>query len=222
MNTTARTWLKSGVIGLAGLAAGGVLATTVAATAEDAGSGDNGGQTDPRSDEQPLTGDTADQVRAAALAEYPGATVVRLETESDGGYEAHLVKADGTPVTVLVDEDFEVTGEEEGGFGHHGGFGGPGGRGGSGEEELSGDDAAGVREAALAEYPGATVVRVETDSDGVYEAHLLKADGTPVTVEVNADFEVTGEEEGGFGHGFGDSGDDSEDDSTTQGSSDSV
>ena len=35
MNTTARSWLKTGAIGLAGLAAGGVLATTVAATAED-------------------------------------------------------------------------------------------------------------------------------------------------------------------------------------------
>jgi len=46
--------------------------------------------------------------------------------------------------------------------------------------------------AALAKYPGATVQRVETDSDGVYEAHLLKADGTPVTVEVNKAFAVTG------------------------------
>jgi hypothetical protein len=46
MDTTARTWLKTGAIGLAGLAAGGVLATTVSATAED--SGDSATQLDAR------------------------------------------------------------------------------------------------------------------------------------------------------------------------------
>ncbi len=127
MNTSARGWWKTGAIGLAGLAAGGILATTVSATAEDAADGSrNGagaGQADPaqRGAEEPLTGETADQVREAALAEYPGATVLRLETDSDGVYEAHLVKADGTPVTVEIGKDFTVTGEEEGGFGH--GFG---------------------------------------------------------------------------------------------------
>ena len=118
MLTPARTWLKTGAVGFAGLAAGGILATTVSATAEDAGSADTAAQTGRHADEEPLTGDTADQVREAALAEYPGATVERLETDSEGVYEAHLVTADGTPVTVLVGEDFEVTGTEEGGFGH--------------------------------------------------------------------------------------------------------
>jgi uncharacterized sporulation protein YeaH/YhbH (DUF444 family) len=128
MTTTPGTWWKTGAVGLAGLAAGGVLATTFSATAEDSGngSGDSAGQTDDRSqlqrgDEEALTGGTADKVREAALAKYPGATVLRLETDSGGVYEAHLLKADGTPVTVLVGEDFQVTGEEEGGFGH--GFG---------------------------------------------------------------------------------------------------
>jgi hypothetical protein len=127
MFTTAGTWWKTGAIGLAGLAAGGVLATTFSATAEDSGNGggDSAGQTDPsqlqHGDEEALSGDTADKVRKAALAEYPGATVLRLETDSDGVYEAHLVKADGTPVTVEVDKSFQVTGEDEGGFGH--GFG---------------------------------------------------------------------------------------------------
>lgn len=59
-----------------------------------------------------MTGDIAAQVEAAALAEYPDVTVVRLETDSDGVYEAHLETADGTEVTVEVDENFEVTGEE--------------------------------------------------------------------------------------------------------------
>ena len=67
-----------------------------------------------RPDEQLLTGDTATKVRAAALAKYPGATVLRVETDSDGVYEAHLTTTDGKRVTVEVDKAFKVTGEESG------------------------------------------------------------------------------------------------------------
>ena len=80
--------------------------------------------TSPRAsgrDEELLTGTTADKVRKAALAKYPGATIQRIETDSDGVYEAHLVTADGQPVTVELDKDFTVTGEEAGGHGGHGG-----------------------------------------------------------------------------------------------------
>jgi hypothetical protein len=65
-----------------------------------------------RPDEHLLTGDTASKVRAAALAKYPGATVLRVETDSDGVYEAHLTTSGGQPVTVEVDKSFKVTGEE--------------------------------------------------------------------------------------------------------------
>ena len=39
----------------------------------------------------------------------PGGTVVRVETDADGNatYEAHMTKADGTPVTVYVDSSFQ-------------------------------------------------------------------------------------------------------------------
>jgi uncharacterized membrane protein YkoI len=67
-----------------------------------------------RPDEQLLTGDTATKVREAALAKYPGATVLRVETDSDGVYEAHLTTSDGQRVTVEVDKSFKVTGEESG------------------------------------------------------------------------------------------------------------
>ena len=40
------------------------------------------------------------------------------------------------------------------------------------------------------------MLRVETDSDGVYEAHLETTDGQRVTVEVDKAFKVTGEESG--------------------------
>jgi hypothetical protein len=70
-----------------------------------------GGQ---RSDETPLTGDALASVKAAALDKVPNATIVRVETDADGhaAYEAHLVKADGTPATVYVDKQFNVVGVE--------------------------------------------------------------------------------------------------------------
>jgi hypothetical protein len=71
-----------------------------------------------RPDEHLLSGDTASKVRAAALARYPGATMLRVETDSDGVYEAHLVTTGGQRVTVEVGKDFKVTGLES----NHGGM----------------------------------------------------------------------------------------------------
>ena len=118
----------------AGLLAGGVLMGALGASADtaDSTSGATSATADaapaPRDESQPqrsdetlLTGDTADKVKAAALAKYPGATVLRIETDSDGVYEAHLTKADGTRVTVEVDKSFTVTGDEAQGPGGPGG-----------------------------------------------------------------------------------------------------
>ena len=68
-----------------------------------------------RSDEKALTGETADKVKAAALAKVPGGTVLRVETDADHGspYEAHVRKSDGTEVEVLVNKDFEATAVNE-------------------------------------------------------------------------------------------------------------
>jgi uncharacterized membrane protein YkoI len=69
-----------------------------------------------RADETLLTGDTAAQVRKAALAKVSGATIERVETDADGNaaYEAHMVKSDGTRVTVYVNKSFEVVSVESG------------------------------------------------------------------------------------------------------------
>ena len=65
------------------------------------------------------------------------------------------------------------------------------------EELLTGDTAAKVTAAAKAAVPGATVERVETDAEGAaYEAHLTKADGSQVTVKLDASFKVTSTEDG--------------------------
>jgi hypothetical protein len=62
----------------------------------------------------------------------------------------------------------------------------------SDETPLTGDALAKVTAAAKAEFPGGKVVRVETDADGhaKYEAHMTDTSGNPVTVYVDADYEV--------------------------------
>ena len=130
-----RRWGGKVALAAGGLLVGGVLVGSMTASAADnnttaaapssagayqsngAPAGQRpGGKVDEsksqRPDEQLLTGDAATKVRAAALAKYPGATVLRVETDSDGVYEAHMQTSDGKRVTVEVDKSFKVTGEE--------------------------------------------------------------------------------------------------------------
>lgn len=135
-----RSWGGKAALAVGGMLVGGVLAGTLAASAADnnaagrsggygvqngyGGPNGGGGHGGPRGnldesksqrpDEHLLTGDTAAKVKAAALARYPGATVLRVETDSDGVYEAHLTTSGGQRVTVEVDKSFKVTGEESG------------------------------------------------------------------------------------------------------------
>jgi hypothetical protein len=109
--------LRSAVLVASGLLAGGIIAGTLVANATTDSPSDGAAvsQEDRRGhrDEQPLTGETAERVTEAALAEYPGADVRRVETDSDGIYEAHLTTADGRRVTVEMDRNYRITGTEE-------------------------------------------------------------------------------------------------------------
>ncbi len=63
------------------------------------------------------------------------------------------------------------------------------------EEALTGDAAASVEAAVTAAYPDATINRMETDADGAaYEAHITLADGSELTVELDASFAITSTE----------------------------
>ena len=133
--TGRRAWVRSTALIGTGLVAGGILAGTLTATAADTGTtaadstssstdqdrdqdGGHGGpgNGDPsqpqRSDEQLLTGDTATKVTDVVTAKYPDATIQRVETDSDGVYEAHIVTADGGELIVQVGEDFSITGTQ--------------------------------------------------------------------------------------------------------------
>jgi ABC-type transport system substrate-binding protein len=60
------------------------------------------------------------------------------------------------------------------------------------ETLLTGDAATKAKAAAIAAVPGGTVQRVENDAEGAtYEAHMTKADGSQVTVKMDANFKVT-------------------------------
>ncbi len=124
-----RRWGGKAALVAGGLLVGGVLAGTLTANAANTTTGAAGSYAaaapgvpqagravdeskSQRPDEHLLTGDTAGKVRAAALAKYPGATVLRVETDSDGVYEAHLTTSSGQRVTVEVGKDFKVTGLE--------------------------------------------------------------------------------------------------------------
>jgi hypothetical protein len=126
-----KTWGRfGGAAGLiaTGAIAGGILAGTLSASADTgtststaaAGSSSSTSQSAPdpsqpqRSDEKLLTGDTKTKVEAAVTAKYPGATIERTETDSDGVYESHIVTSDGSHVIVQVGSDFAVTGTQSG------------------------------------------------------------------------------------------------------------
>jgi hypothetical protein len=105
--------VAAGSYGIASAASGsgnGTTATTTAAAPTTAPSGAPSGTPwgRQRSDETLLTGDALAKVTAIAKEKVPGGTIVRVETDADGiaTYEAHMTRADGTPVTVYVDSSF--------------------------------------------------------------------------------------------------------------------
>jgi hypothetical protein len=112
--------LAAGSYGVASAATGSSSSTGTAAASTTAAAQPTTGAQQPwggqRSDETLLTGDTAAKVTQAALAAVTGGTVVRVESDADGHalYEAHMTKADGTPVTVYVDKAFKVVSVETG------------------------------------------------------------------------------------------------------------
>ena len=113
--------ISVGVAGLAGAATGGSssgsssTATTPAAPQAPANA-PNPATVSHGPGETLLTGDTAAKVQAAATAKVSGATVSRVETDADGNaaYEVHMVRADGSLVTVYVNKSFDVVSVEDG------------------------------------------------------------------------------------------------------------
>jgi len=150
-----------------------------------------------------LSSADAAKVKAAALDKVPGATVLRTEAGGPYGtaYHAHIKTSDGTLKVVLVNSSFEATAVQadqgRGGRGRGGDHrGGPG----QGETALTGDTKDKVEAAVKAEYPGATIVRTETnagDANAPYESHIRTSAGKELEVHVSKDFKVLDAQEQG-------------------------
>lgn len=110
-------------VGALGLALGGLSIASAdeqpAASTTSSAQVQDDCQDGPGKGETPLTGADADKATAAAAAAAPGGTVLRVETDDDGTFEAHVRKADGTEVEVKMDKDFNVTSIEEHSRGDH-------------------------------------------------------------------------------------------------------
>ena len=126
-----RRWAGAAGLLAAGAVSGGIIATTLSASASssavtaavstvsssagEAGMPGPGGARPVRSDEKSVPAATAATLRTAALKAVPGATVYRIETDAgDGAYEVHLRKADGSLVTVKFGKSLKVTKVESG------------------------------------------------------------------------------------------------------------
>ena len=92
-------------------------ATAVQADRGRGGPGGKRGGRGPggRGGETALTGETKQKVEAAVLAKYPGATIVRTETNRDTSapYESHIKTTDGKQLEVLVSKEFAVVDARE-------------------------------------------------------------------------------------------------------------
>jgi uncharacterized membrane protein YkoI len=190
LRRTATTVVALGALGMGGAAIAGAADNSTTTS----GSASSANQAPDRGPRQALSADVAAKVKQAALDKVPGATV--LETEAGGpdgtAYHAHIRTAGGTRQVVLVNASFQATAVQA--DDRRGGRGGPGGgHGGHGAETaLTGDTKSKVEAAVLAKYPGATIERTETNTDGTapYESHITTSAGTELEVHVSRDFAV--------------------------------
>lgn len=117
----------------------------------------------------PLTGGITDKASDAALAKYPGGTLVGILSRPDGSFDAQVRKADGTAVSVQLDKDFKVTGTREGGPGR----GGPGGHGPGGH---GGHGGPGMASAELAKALGVTEEKLQAAFEEIRPAKGERGD----------------------------------------------
>lgn len=186
---TATTVAAVGTLGFGGAAIAGAADTTSAGTSSSSSTASAPWRGD-RPQRQALSSAVAGKVKAAALAKVPGATVVRTESGGpyNSAYHAHIRTAGGARRVVLVNGSFEATAVQA----ERARGGGPRGHGGHGETALTGETKQKVEAAVLARYPGATILRSETEngSTAPYEAHVRTSDSKELEVLVSKDFTI--------------------------------
>lgn len=120
----------------------------------------------------------------ASAASDSGSTDTTVVTDNSG---STTDSSDSTATTPPADGQAPQGGRPQGGA-----PAGPHQANGITEEVLTGDTATSVEAAVTAAYPDATIERMETDAEGAaYEAHITQADGSDLTVKLDASFAIT-------------------------------
>jgi len=183
--------IRKAAVAIAALGALALGGAAIAGAADKTGSGAPPARTG-HDQREALSSAVAAKVKAAALAKVPGATVLRTEAGGpyNTAYHAHVKTSDGALKVVLVDSSFKATAVQA--DPGRGGPAGRGGHGGHGETALTGATRDKVEAAVLARYPGATIVRTETNAGGgaPYESHIRTSAGKELEVHVSKAFEV--------------------------------
>jgi len=128
-----------------------------------------------------ISDDDAAKVKNAVLATYPDATIWWVRSDSDGGFDAYIETTDDKRLAVHLDDAFAITGTDDlpDGWDHGG-------------SAVSDETAAHVKDAVLAQYPGATVPWIRSDTDdGGYHAFVRTADDKRVVVHLDDSFAIT-------------------------------
>jgi hypothetical protein len=191
LRTVRKTTAAAAALGA--LALGGAA---IAGAADKNAPRGSGGSSKSRPQREALSTSVAAKVKAAALKKVPGATVLRTEAGGPYGtpYHAHIRTSGGAEKVVLVNASFAATAvQDDKGRGRPGrrGHGGPGRPRGD-EKPLTGDTQTKVEAAVKARYPGAEIVRTETNGDSAapYESHITTSAGNELEVLVSKDFKV--------------------------------
>jgi hypothetical protein len=111
-NTIRKSTATVAILGAAGLGGAAIAgAADNGSSSSSSASGAQQGRFD-RPQREALSSDAAAKVKAAALEQVPGATVLRTEAGGPYGtpYHAHIRTSGGTAQVVLVDADFQATG----------------------------------------------------------------------------------------------------------------
>ncbi len=137
--------------------------------------------------EEAVTGDLATTLGDLAKTKVPGATIDRIEKDSDGvaTYEVHMTKTDGTRVTVNFDANNAITSVDTMPAGGPGGFGKGGDR--TPPVEVTGAIATTLGDLAKAKVAG-TVDHIfkDTRNGAAYVVLMTKTDGTKAAVHFDA------------------------------------
>lgn len=137
-------------------------------------------------DKVAVTDEEKAKASEAALAAVPGSTVLEVKKDRDGGFGVIVRTADGVKKFVKLDSNYapvSVQDAKNGKGGKHGRHAGHG-------TEVTGEAYTKAEAAALAEVPGGTVVDVHQKGTS-YHVLVKKADGTKVSVTLDANFVVT-------------------------------